>query len=92
MGLRSKISKKFNVKTESKHSHKIMGNVLDRKFSPSEPSKVWVCEKFSNTLDLYKIVTRSMSRKANYRDNVVTENFFKTLKSEQIYHNKLIHK
>lgn len=161
MGLRSKIGKKFKVTTDSKHSHKIMNNVLDRNFRPSEPSKVWVsdityihtkegflylttvldlydrkcigwsisdgmkteetslaawemaikhrklspglifhsdrgvqyaCEKFSNTLDSYKIVTRSMSRKGNCWDNAVAESFFKTLKSEQIYGNKLISK
>ena len=44
MGLRSKIGKKFKVTTDSKHSHKIMKNVLDRNFTPSEPSKVWVSD------------------------------------------------
>lgn len=161
MGLRSKIGKKFKVTTDSKHSHKIMDNVLDRNFQPSQPSKVWVsdityihtkegflylttvldlydrkcigwsisdgmktedtslaawqmaikhrqlsaglifhsdrgvqyaCEKFSNMLDSYKIVIRSMSRKGNCWDNAVAESFFKTLKSEQIYGNKLVSK
>jgi len=161
MGLRSKIGKKFKVTTDSKHSHKIMDNVLERNFRPSEPSKVWVsdityihtkegflylttvldlydrkcigwsvsdgmkteetslaawkmalknrklsadllfhsdrgvqyaCEKFSNMLDSYKVVTRSMSRKGNCWDNAVAESFFKTLKSEQIYGNKLVSK
>lgn len=177
MGLRSKIGKKFKVTTDSKHSHKIMKNVLDRNFTPSEPSKVWVsdityihtkegflylttvldlydrkcigwsvsetmkteetslaawkmaiknrklflglifhsdrgvqyaCEKFSNTVDSYKIVTRSMSRNSlcesrmqnkqtrmsngDCWDNAVAESFFKTLKSEQIYGNKLVSK
>lgn len=161
MGLRSKIGKKFKVTTDSKHSHKIMDNVLERNFRPSEPSKAWVsdityihtqegflyltavldlydrkcigwsvsdsmkteetslaawkmaiknrklsndllfhsdrgvqyaCEKFSNTLDSYKVVTRSMSRKGNCWDNAVAESFFKTLKSEQIYGNKLVSK
>lgn len=36
--------------------------------------------------------TRSISRKGNYWDNAVAESFFKTLKSEQIYGNKLISK
>ncbi|SEB12349.1 Integrase core domain-containing protein, partial [Chitinophaga terrae (ex Kim and Jung 2007)] len=34
----------------------------------------------------------SMSRKGNCWDNAVAESFFKTLKSEQIYGNKLITK
>lgn len=41
---------------------------------------------------LYKIVTRSMSRKGDCWDNAVAESFFKTLKSEQIYGNKLVSK
>lgn len=40
----------------------------------------YACEKFSNTLDSNKIITRSMSRKGNCWDNAVAESFFKTLK------------
>ena len=40
----------------------------------------------------YKIITRSMSRKENCWDNAVAESFFKTLKIEQIYENKLKNK
>jgi hypothetical protein len=47
--------------------------------------------KFTNVVD-YKIITRSMSRKGNCWDNAVAESFFKTLKTEQIYGNKLISK
>jgi hypothetical protein len=41
--------------------------------------------KFTNVVDSYKIITRSMSRKGNCWDNAVAESFFKTLKTEQIY-------
>ena len=161
MGLRSKLGRKFRTTTDSKHSHAIMENVLDREFDVSAPSKVWVSdityihtkdgflylttildlfdrkcigwsisngmsadetslaawkmaiknrgiakglifhsdrgvqyasEKFANTLDSYKVITRSMSRKGNCWDNAVAESFFKTLKSEQIYGNKLVSK
>lgn len=161
MGLRSKLGRRFRTTTDSKHSHMIMENVLDREFTVSEASKVWVsdityirtregflylttildlydrkcigwsisngmsaeetslaawkmaiknrgiakglifhsdrgvqyaCEKFANTLDSYKFIIRSMSRKGNCWDNAVAESFFKTLKSEQIYGNKLISK
>jgi transposase InsO family protein len=47
--------------------------------------------KFTNVLDSYKMVTRSMSRKGNCWDNAVADSF-KTLKTEQIYGNKLISK
>jgi transposase InsO family protein len=43
LGLRSKLSKKFKVTTNSKHNHLIMPNVLNREFSV-EPLKVWVSD------------------------------------------------
>lgn len=160
LGLRSKLSKKFKVTTDSKHSYLMVENVLNRQFSASEPSKVWVSDityiytkegfmylttiidlydrkiigwslsngmstdetslaawkmaiknrsvttrlifhsdrgiqyanhKFANILGSYK-VTRSMSRKGNCWDNAVAESFFKSLKTELIYGNKLISK
>jgi len=42
MGLRSKIGEKFKVTTDSKHSHKIMDNVLERNFRHSDPFKAWL--------------------------------------------------
>jgi transposase InsO family protein len=49
-------------------------------------------KKFTNVVDSYKMITRSMSRKGNCWDNAVAESFFKTLKTEQVYGNKLISK
>ena len=161
LGLRSKLSKKFKVTTNSKHKYLIVPNILNRAFSVTEPSKVWVSDityirvkegfvylttildlydrkiigwslsngmsveetslaawrmaiknrsvekdlifhsdrgvqyankKFTNVIESYKIITRSMSRKGNCWDNAVAESFFKTLKTEQIYGNKLISK
>jgi putative transposase len=161
LGLRSKLSKKFKVTTNAKHNHLIIPNILNREFSVTEPSKVWVSDityirvkegflylttvldlydgksigwslssgmsvektslaawrmavkngsitkgllfhsdrgvqyaskKFTNVVDSYKIITRSRSRKGNCWDNAVAESFFKTLKTEQIYGNKLISK
>lgn len=161
MGLHSKLGRKFRTTTDSKHSYRIMENILNREFKVTEPSKVWVsdityihtkegfvylttvidlydrkcigwsisdgmsteetslaawkmalknrniskglifhsdrgvqyaCGKFVNTLDSYKMITRSMSRKGNCWDNAVAESFFKTLKTEQIYGNKLVSK
>lgn len=43
-------------------------------------------------LDSFKTVTRSMSRKGDCWDNAVAESFFKSLKTELIYGNKLITK
>jgi transposase InsO family protein len=160
LGLFSKLSKKFKVTTDSKHSYLLVENVLNRQFSVSQPLKAWVSDityihtkegflylttimdlydrkiigwslsdgmstnettlaswkmairnrnvqnglifhsdrgiqyannKFANVLESYKI-TRSMSRKGNCWDNAVAESFFKSLKTELIYGNKLITK
>ena len=48
--------------------------------------------KFANVLNSYNKITRSRSRKGNCWDNAVTESFFKSLKTELIYGNKLITK
>ena len=48
--------------------------------------------KFANVVKSYKKITRSMSRKGNCCDNAVAESFFKSLKTELIYGNKLISK
>lgn len=160
LGLRSKLSKKFKVTTDSKHNYLMVENVLNRQFLVSEPSKVWVSDityiytkegfmylttiidlfdrkiigwslsdgmstdqttlsawkmairnrrikaglifhsdrgiqyanhKFANILESYKVI-RSMSRTGNCWDNAVAESFFKSLKTELIYGNKLISK
>lgn len=160
LGLKSKLSKKFKVTTNSKHNYLIVENVLDRNFSVTAPSKVWVSDitylqtkegflylttvidlydrkiigwslsngmsteetslaawkmavknrkteerlifhsdrgvqyankKFVNTVEFYGI-TRSMSRKGNCWDNAVAESFFKSLKTELIYGNRLFTK
>ena len=157
LGLRSKLSRKFKITTNSKHNYLVVENVLDRKFSVTEPSKVWVSDityiqskegflylttvidlydrkiigwslsngmsteetslaalkmaiknrkfdkglifhsdrgvqyaskKFTKTIESYGVI-RSMSRKGNCWDNAVAESFFKTLKTELIYGNKL---
>lgn len=160
LGLRSKLSKKFKVTTDSKHNYLVVENVLDRNFIVANASQAWVSDityiqtkegfmyltiimdlydrkiigwglsngmsteetslaawkmaitnrmvrkelifhsdrgvqyankKFSNTIESYGVI-RSMSRKGNCWDNAVAESFFKTLKTELIYGNKLITK
>ena len=44
LGLRSKLSKKFKVTTNSKHKYLIVQNILNREFSVTESSKVWVSD------------------------------------------------
>ncbi|MFC5976528.1 IS3 family transposase [Flavobacterium salmonis] len=49
-------------------------------------------KNFTNMLDSFKTVNRSMSRKGDCWNNAVAESFFKSLKTELIYGNKLITK
>ena len=43
---------------------------------------------FRDCIKKNKLITQSMSRKRNCWDNAVAESFFKTLKTEHIYHSK----
>lgn len=159
MKLRSKLSKKFKVTTDSSHKEPVAENLLNRKFKVDAPCVAWISDitylpvqtggfaylttvidlfdrkvigwsvsdgmkteetvlpalnmaiknrtpkegmlfhsdrgvqytskKMSNVLGAYKI-RQSMSRKGNCWDNAVAESFFKTVKAEMIYGNKLI--
>jgi putative transposase len=146
LGLRSKLSKKFKVTTNSTHKYLIVPNVLNREFSVTEPSKAWMpdityirvkegflylttvldlydrkiigwslsnavsveetslaawrmaiknrsnekgllfysdrgvqypSKKFTNVIDSYKMITRSMSRKGNCCYNAVAKTFLR---------------
>jgi putative transposase len=74
LGLRSKLSKKFKVTTNSKHKYLIVPNVLNREFTVTEPSKTWVSDityirvkegflYLTTVLDLYdrKVIGWSLS-------------------------------
>nr|WP_240614808.1 DDE-type integrase/transposase/recombinase [Polaribacter filamentus] len=51
----------------------------------------YASKKFANTIESYR-VKRSMSREGNYWNNEVAESFFKSMKTELVYGNKLISK
>lgn len=44
LGFRSKLGRKFRTTTDSKHTHRIMENHLNREFRTTELSKVWVSD------------------------------------------------
>lgn len=48
----------------------------------------YACKEFTNYLNANPLVKQSMSRKGNCWDNAVAESFFKTIKTELIYHHK----
>lgn len=157
--IRSIISKKYKVTTNSSHHYAVAENKLDRAFTVTEPNKAWVsdityigtaqgwsylttvidlfdrkvigwalsatmktketvipafqmaisnrplkhtkelifhsdrgiqyaCDEFRYEIQKQKNITRSMSRKGNCWDNAVAESFFKTLKTELVYHHR----
>lgn len=57
----------------------------------SDQGVQYATKKFTNVLESYGVI-RSMSRKGNCWDNAVAESFFKSLKTELIYGNKLVTK
>ncbi|SHN06097.1 Transposase InsO and inactivated derivatives [Chryseobacterium carnipullorum] len=44
LGLRSRLSRKFKVTTNSKHNYLVVENVLDRNFIAEKPAQVWVSD------------------------------------------------
>lgn len=54
----------------------------------SDRGSQYTCKDFVRTLSKNDQITQSMSRKGNCYDNAVAESFFKTLKTELVYHNK----
>ncbi len=44
LGLRSKLSKKFRITTNSKHNYLTVNNLLNRYFSTSKRSMKWVSD------------------------------------------------
>ena len=46
----------------------------------------YACKDFTDLLKGNPLITQSMSRKANCWDNAVAESFFKTIKTECVYH------
>ena len=63
-------------------------SVLSGLIFHSDRGVQYAAHSFVNTLESYSVI-RSMSRKGNCWDNAVAESFFKTLKTELIYGNKL---
>lgn len=63
-------------------------NILNEFLFHSDRGIQYACEEFVTELNKHKNITRSMSRKGNCWDNAVAESFFKTLKTELVYHHK----
>lgn len=85
LGLRSKLSKKFKVTTDSKHNYLMVENVLNRQFLVNEPSKVWVSDityvytkegfmYLTTIIDLYdrKIIGWSLSNGMSTAETTLT--------------------
>ena len=62
--------------------------IIDQLIFHSDRGIQYACNEFTILLGTHKKVTRSMSRKGDCWDNAVAESFFKTIKSELVYHTK----
>jgi putative transposase len=84
LGLRSKLSKKFKVTTNSNHNYLVVENVLNSQFVVKMPSKVWVSDityiqtkkgfvYLTTIMDLYdrKIILWSLSDKMSTEETTL---------------------
>jgi len=62
--------------------------ITDRLIFHSDQGVQYACNAFAQLLETHKKVSRSMSRKGDCWDNAVAESFFKSIKTEMIYHCK----
>lgn len=75
LGLKSKVSKRFRITTDSDHSFLIVENILNRRFNQNEPGKAWVSDityiavkggfvYLTTVIDLYdrKVIGWSLSK------------------------------
>ena len=62
--------------------------ITDQLIFHSDRGVQYACNAFVTLLETHKKVSRSMSRKGDCWDNAVAESFFKSIKSEMIYHCK----
>lgn len=62
--------------------------ISDELIFHSDRGVQYACNDFKNLLKRNTFVSQSMSRRANCWDNAVAESFFKTLKTECVYHQK----
>jgi putative transposase len=63
-------------------------NIVEPLLFHSDRGIQYACKEFANCLKSNILVKQSMSRKGNCWDNAVAESFFKTIKTELIYHHK----
>ena len=62
--------------------------ITDELIFHSDRGVQYACNDFRKLLKRNTLVSQSMSRRANCWDNAVAESFFKTLKTECVYHQK----
>lgn len=83
--IRSVVSKKFKVTTNSKHKEPISPNLLERKFNVSEPSRAWVSDityvrtqegwlYLTTVIDLFdrKVIGASISKTMDTKSTVLS--------------------
>lgn len=84
-----------NLKAKETSIRAFKNAVVNRPLEPnqkllfhSDRGTQYACQWFTSLLEGTGQITRSMSGKGNCFDNAVAESFFKTLKTELVYHNR----
>lgn len=62
--------------------------IIDQLIFHSDRGVQYACKAFAQLLETHQKVSRSMSRKGDCWDNAVAESFFKSIKTEMIYHRR----
>jgi transposase InsO family protein len=101
--IRSIVSKKFKVTTNSNHKETISPNLLNRNFNVSEPSKSWISDityirtqegwmYLTSVIDLYdrKVIGYSVSDKMDAK-NTIIKAFQNALNKRSINKNTIFH-
>ena len=63
-------------------------NISSELIFHSDRGVQYACNEFRKLIKRNSLISQSMSRRANCWDNAVAESFFKTLKTECVYHQK----
>jgi putative transposase len=63
-------------------------NITEPLLFNSDRGIQYACKAFTNYLKSNRLVKQSMTRKGNCWDKAVAESFFRTIKTELIYHHK----
>lgn len=101
LGLRSKVTRRYRITTDSEHNYLVVDNILDRQFAQTEPGKAWVSDityiavkegfiYLTTIIDLYdrKVIGWSLSKDMSTENTTLAA--FKMTKKNRVFKEGLI--